>query len=92
MSLPLPADHTTPDPRTRLARSANGRPLGQRIRVPKTAELVAAELRRKIVRGELAEGDALPSEAALMAEFAVSRPTLREARERFGACRERFGV
>jgi len=29
--------------------------------------------------GELAEGDALPSEAALMAEFAVSRPTLREA-------------
>jgi DNA-binding FadR family transcriptional regulator len=49
------------------------------IRVPKMAELVAAELRRKIVRGELAEGDALPSEAALMAEFAVSRPTLREA-------------
>ena len=47
--------------------------------MPKTAELVAAELRRKIVRGELAEGDALPSEAALMAEFAVSRPTLREA-------------
>ena len=58
---------------------ANGHALGQRIRVPKTAELVAAELRRKIVRGELAEGDALPSEAALMAEFAVSRPTLREA-------------
>ena len=50
---------------------ANGRPSGQRIRVPKTAELVAAELRRKIVRGELAEGDALPSEAALMAEFAA---------------------
>ena len=82
MSVPLPADHTAPDPRTRLAGSAgpaNGRPFGQRIRVPKTAELVAAELRRKIVRGELAEGDALPSEAALMAEFAVSRPTLREA-------------
>ena len=76
MSVPLPADHTAPDPPTRLA---NGRPFGQRIRVPKTAELVAAELRRKIVRGELAEGDALPSEAALMAEFAVSRPTLREA-------------
>jgi DNA-binding FadR family transcriptional regulator len=54
-------------------------PLGRQIRVPKTAELVAAELRRKIVRGELAEGDALPSEAALMGEFAVSRPTLREA-------------
>ena len=79
MSLPLPADHPAPDPVARLARPADGRPFGQRIRVPKTAELVAAELRRKIVRGELAEGDALASEAALMAEFAVSRPTLREA-------------
>jgi DNA-binding FadR family transcriptional regulator len=43
------------------------------------AELVAASLRRQIVRGELAEGEALPSEAALMAQFHVSRPTLREA-------------
>jgi len=76
MSVPLPAEDVAP---ARLAKPASGRPLGQRIRVPKTAELVAAELRRKIVRGELAEGDALPSEAALMAEFAVSRPTLREA-------------
>jgi DNA-binding FadR family transcriptional regulator len=76
MSMQLPADDTA---LARLAGSAGGRPLGQRIRVPKTAELVAAELRRKIVRGELAEGDALPSEAVLMAEFAVSRPTLREA-------------
>lgn len=64
---------------TELAGPANVRSLGRQIRVPKTAELVAADLRRKIVRGELAEGDALPSEAALMAEFAVSRPTLREA-------------
>ena len=88
MSVQLPAGDTAP---TKLAASArlaapprltgpaNGRPMGQRIRVPKTAELVAAELRRKIVRGELAEGAALPSEAALMADFAVSRPTLREA-------------
>ncbi len=51
----------------------------ERVRVPKTAELVAAQLRRQIVRGELKEGDALPPEAALMAEFGVSRPTLREA-------------
>ena len=85
MTVQLPADHTAlapaapPASSPRLTRPSNGRPLGQRIRVPKTAELVAAELRRKIVRGELAEGDALPSEAALMAEFAVSRPTLREA-------------
>ncbi len=49
------------------------------VKVPKTAELVAARLRNQIVRGELHEGDALPPEATLMAQFGVSRPTLREA-------------
>ena len=49
------------------------------LRVPKMAELLAQRLRRQIVRGELTEGDALPSEAELMAQFGVSRPTLREA-------------
>ncbi|WP_235433332.1 FadR/GntR family transcriptional regulator, partial [Protofrankia coriariae] len=53
--------------------------MGRRVRVPKTAELVAARLRRQIVRGELVEGDALPPEAVLMEQFGVSRPTLREA-------------
>ena len=53
--------------------------VGNRVRVPKMAELVAAQLRRKIINGELAEGDSLPGEAVLMEEFAVSRPTLREA-------------
>ena len=48
------------------------------IRVPKTAELVARHLRKQIVRGELVEGDALPSETALMETFSISRPTLRE--------------
>ncbi len=52
---------------------------GARVRVPKTAELVASHLRRQIVRGELKEGDALPPETALMEHFGVSRPTLREA-------------
>src|SRR3954447_8002122 len=50
-----------------------------RVRVPKMAELVAQQLRRQIIRGELPEGAALPSEAAIMARFGVSRPTLREA-------------
>jgi DNA-binding FadR family transcriptional regulator len=40
---------------------------------------VAAQLRRQIVTGELPEGAALPCESELMAEFGVSRPTLREA-------------
>ena len=50
-----------------------------RVRVPKAGELVASQLRRQIVRGDLREGDALPSEAVLMERFGVSRPTLREA-------------
>jgi GntR family transcriptional regulator, transcriptional repressor for pyruvate dehydrogenase complex len=49
------------------------------VRVPKTAELVAAHIRRRIVRGELTEGQALPPESVLMEEFTISRPTLREA-------------
>jgi len=49
------------------------------LRVPKTAELVATELRRRIVTGVLQEGDALPPESSLMDTFGVSRPTLREA-------------
>ena len=49
------------------------------VKVPKTAELVATQLRNQIVRGELREGDALPPETTLMEQFGVSRPTLREA-------------
>src|SRR4029450_11176652 len=49
------------------------------VRVPKTAELVSAKIRNRIVRGELREGDALPPEPVLMQQFGVSRPTLREA-------------
>jgi GntR family transcriptional regulator, transcriptional repressor for pyruvate dehydrogenase complex len=54
-------------------------PAGQRVRAPKTAELIASHLRGQIVRGELATGETLPSEAALTETFGVSRPTLREA-------------
>jgi len=56
-----------------------GRQVGQRLHMPKMAELIGGSLRRQIIRGELKEGDALPSEAALMEQFGVSRPTLREA-------------
>src|SRR3954468_8844232 len=54
-------------------------PVGRSMRAAKTGEMIAAYLRGRIVRGELAEGDNLPSEVELMAQFAVSRPTLREA-------------
>jgi DNA-binding FadR family transcriptional regulator len=43
------------------------------------AELVAADLRRKILTGELQRGDSLTSESSLVDEYDVSRPTLREA-------------
>ena len=46
---------------------------------PKAAELVAAELRHQIVTGRLKPGDKLHPENALQAEFAISRPTMREA-------------
>lgn len=51
----------------------------RRLHVPKMAEVIVDRLRRQIVRGELAEGEALPSEHELQARFGVSRPTLREA-------------
>lgn len=53
--------------------------VGRQVRVPKTAELIAAALRRRIIRREIQPGDALPSESSLMEQFGVSRPTLREA-------------
>jgi DNA-binding FadR family transcriptional regulator len=49
------------------------------IRVPKAAELVAARIRKAIVLGDLLTGDNIPSEAQLITDFKVSRPTIREA-------------
>jgi DNA-binding FadR family transcriptional regulator len=49
------------------------------IRIPKTAEIVADEIRRAITRGDLKDGDSLQPEARIIADFAVSRPTVREA-------------
>lgn len=46
---------------------------------PKAAETVANELRRQIVTGRLKPGDKLHPENVLQAEFAISRPTMREA-------------
>ena len=43
------------------------------------AELVASQLRRRIIGGDLGDGDELPREAELLDEFGVSRPSLREA-------------
>ncbi|MEV0904378.1 FadR/GntR family transcriptional regulator [Streptomyces hokutonensis] len=59
--------------------STVGSQVGRTVRAPKTAELIAAQLRRRIVLGELTPGETLPPENQLMEQFGVSRPTLREA-------------
>lgn len=46
---------------------------------PRAASVIADRLRRRVIRGELSEGESLPSEQELLVEFGVSRPTLREA-------------
>ena len=51
----------------------------RRVHAPKTAELIADQLRGDIVRGVLKTGDTLPTEVILSKQFGVSRPTLREA-------------
>jgi DNA-binding FadR family transcriptional regulator len=50
-----------------------------RYRSPHVAELVAAELRRRILDGELDDGDELPRQQDLLTEFGVSKPSMREA-------------
>jgi DNA-binding FadR family transcriptional regulator len=50
-----------------------------RIRAPRLAEQVAAKLRDRIESGELGIGGSLPTQAALLDELGVSRPTLRDA-------------
>lgn len=52
---------------------------GRKVRPLKMSDQVAAQIRRMIARGELADGDWLPTEAELIRQFGVSRPTLREA-------------
>lgn len=50
-----------------------------RIRQPRVAEILASRLRNDILTGRLKQGDILPSQEQLLAEFRVSPPALREA-------------
>lgn len=49
------------------------------VHLPKMADIVAADLRRQIIAGELKEGDPLPPEDQLMEHGGVARTTVREA-------------
>src|ERR1700761_8933558 len=49
------------------------------LRSPKVAEVVAARLRRRILTGELEDGELLPKEEELREQYPVSKPSFREA-------------
>lgn len=51
----------------------------RRLRQPRVAEIVASSLRARIMSGALADGDMLPKQEELLAEFGVSPPCIREA-------------
>jgi len=62
-----------------LGQNARGQGAREAVRPKKTADLLADRIRRQIVDGDLREGDWLPTEAELIEQYGVSRPTLREA-------------
>jgi GntR family transcriptional repressor for pyruvate dehydrogenase complex len=49
------------------------------LRQPKLGEMVAGVIRQRILDGEWRDGQLLPNQDALVAEFRVSRPSIREA-------------
>jgi len=51
----------------------------RRLRRPKKSELIADEIRRWIVRGQLTPGDKLPNEREMIGQLGSSRGTVREA-------------
>jgi DNA-binding FadR family transcriptional regulator len=58
---------------------ANGSMQRRLSQPPRVAEMVADVLRGRIVDGSLGDGDLLPKQDDLLAEFGVSRPSIREA-------------
>ncbi len=50
-----------------------------RIHVPKSCDVLAAELRKRIIDGEFRNGDALPVERELVLQTGLSRSSVREA-------------
>jgi GntR family transcriptional repressor for pyruvate dehydrogenase complex len=53
--------------------------VGHLLRVPTASQLIAADLRGQLARGELIAGDSLPPERELVEQFGVSREGVREA-------------
>jgi len=57
---------------------AESRP-ARRLSQPRIADMIAASLRQRILDGGLEDGDVLPKVDALLLEFPVSKPSIREA-------------
>jgi GntR family transcriptional regulator, transcriptional repressor for pyruvate dehydrogenase complex len=64
---------------TQASRGTEARFVAPKVPVQKVAEFVAADVRSRIVTGELTDGDELPRESEMVEEYGVSRPSLREA-------------
>jgi DNA-binding FadR family transcriptional regulator len=57
-----------------------GEPIAlSRLKVPKASDLLASELRERILSGEYVEGSGLPAERELVVQTGLSRTTVREA-------------
>jgi len=56
-----------------------GEGLAAIVRTQRIPERIAADIRKRILRGEIQEGASVPPETELMRIYGVSRPTLREA-------------
>jgi DNA-binding FadR family transcriptional regulator len=57
----------------------NGVMRQRQLSQPRIAEMIAESLRRRILDGDLADGDVLPKMDDLLLEFPVSKPSIREA-------------
>lgn len=73
------AEPSGPDPILAVPSIRSDRNAEGRYRAPHVADLVVAELRRRILDGELRDGDELPRQEDLLREFGVSKPSMREA-------------
>ncbi|MCX4766551.1 FadR family transcriptional regulator [Streptomyces sp. NBC_01275] len=68
------SEHPAPAPR-----SEHPAPRFGTLTVPKASDVLAAEVRERILSGELGEGTALPPERQLVEQTGLSRATVREA-------------
>lgn len=62
-----------------MANMSMAAPVKRRLRQPRVAEIVADSLRARILSGQLGDGDQLPKQEEMIAEFGVSPPCVREA-------------